>query len=182
MEGLAYRLMPYGEKGSQGFVNTEIMYERMMKGMFWRNLDKENIYYDENYRRFPYNARLSFYKLAGQLYNEGQIEKAKEVVYECLKVIPDKTIPYDITAPQFISILIKCGDKTKALEMADVLAKRADEELNYYMINNIKNEMEVQTNLYLVNQLAMIFKTEGMDKEADKYAQILLKYTGSEPE
>ena len=198
MEGLAYRLMPFKEEGAtQGFVNTDIMYERMMKGMFWRNLDREDAFYDENYRRFPYNARMSFYRLASQLYAEGvaekdtqkiftevrpidKIERAKEVVNYCFKVIPDKTIPYDVTSPQFITILLKCGDEKKALEIASTMGRRADEELNYYVKNNIKNEMEVQSNLYILNQLAVILKNEGYDKEAKKYDEIFRKYAGDQ--
>lgn len=181
MEGLAYRFMPFKEEGaSQGFVNSEIMYDRMMNGMFWRNLNSDNVYYDENYRRFPYNARLSFYRLATELYYQGQIEKAKEVINRCFEVIPDKTIPYDVTSPQFVSILIKCGDKAKALEIANTMSKRADEELNYYMKNNIRNEMEIQSNLYVLNQLAMITKSEGLTEESRKYEDIFRKYAGND--
>jgi hypothetical protein len=41
-----------------------MMYENMMKKMFWREMGNPNVYYDENYRRFPINARLHFYRLA----------------------------------------------------------------------------------------------------------------------
>ncbi|MFN0047853.1 MAG: protein O-mannosyl-transferase family [Cytophagales bacterium] len=179
MEGLAYRFMPFKEEGAtQGFVNTDIMYDRLMNGMFWRNLNKEGVYYDENYRRFPYNARLSFYRLATELYYEGKNEKAKEVINRCFEVIPDKTIPYDVTSPQFVSILLKCGDKDKALEISNVMANRADEELGYYMKNNIKNEMDVQSNLYILNQLATILKSEGLVEESRKFEDIFRKYAG----
>lgn len=182
MEGMAYRLMPFGEPGaSQGFVNTKIMYDRMMNGMAWRNLNNENVYYDENYRRFPYNSRLSFYRLASELYNEGEKEKAKEVANRCFEVMPDKTIPYDIISPQFISLLIKIGDSEKALEIAKIMGDKAEIEINYYVQNNIRQDVEVQTNLYILNQIAMILKSEGYNELADKYGKILTKYTGEEP-
>jgi len=149
-----------------------------MNGMFWRNLNKEGVYHDENYRRFPYNARLSFYRLATELYYEGKNEKAKEVINHCFEVIPDKTIPYDVTSPQFVSILLKCGDKAKAMEISNTMAKRADEELGYYIKNNIKNEMEIQSNLYVLNQLAMILKSEGLTEESRRLEEIFRKYAG----
>lgn len=179
MEGLAYRFMPFKEEGAtQGFVNTDIMYDRMMNGMFWRNLNSEKVYNDENYRRFPYNARLSFYRLATELYYEEKNEKAKEVINRCFEVIPDNTIPYDVTSPQFVSILLKCGEKDKALEICNVMAKRADEELGYYMKNNIKKEMEIQSNLYILSQLATILKSEGLAEESRKFEDIFRKYAG----
>jgi hypothetical protein len=197
MEGLAYRLMPFKEAGaSQGFVNSDIMYDRMMHQMYWRGLDKDK-YYDENYRRFPYNARMSFYRLASQLYEEGvaekanpklagevpgvdKIAKAKEVVNYCFTIIPDKTIPYDVTSPMFVSILIKCGDVEKALAMSKVMGTRADQELSYYTKNNIKNDMEIQSNLYVLNQLSIILKNEGYENEAKTYNDIFRKYAGDE--
>jgi hypothetical protein len=180
MEGLAYRLMPYKVAGaSQGFVNTDIMYDRMVKNMFWRGLDKDK-FYDENYRRFPYNARMSFYRLASELYNEGKIEKCKEVINYCFKVIPDKTIPFDVTSPMFISLWLKTGEEDRAMNMCKIMGTRADEELNYYYKNNIQNEMEIQSNLYILNQLAVILKNEGYEKEAKQYNEIFRKYAGDE--
>lgn len=188
MEGLAYRLMPFKEEGAtQGFVNTDIMYDRMMNGMFWRNLDLKGVYYDENYRRFPYASRLSFFRLASALYEEGiyendssKITKAKKVAQYCLERIPDYTIPYDITTPQFVNILLKCGEMKQALSIAQTLGTRADEELNYYLKNNTHSEMEIQTNLYILNQLATLLRAEGYIEEAKKYDSIFRKYAGDQ--
>ncbi|TAG57592.1 MAG: DUF2723 domain-containing protein [Cytophagales bacterium] len=198
MEGLAYRLMPFRTPGAtQGVVNTDIMYKRMTKDMYFRGLADDK-FYDENYRRFPYNARMSFYRLAAQLYEEGMEEKdtiklssegkpaidkiarAKEVINYCLTMIPDKSIPYDVTSPQFVGILIRCGDKSKAMEITNTMSARADEELGYYYKNNISNEMEVQSNLYILNQLATILKNENMTEEAKKVETIFEKYMGPE--
>ncbi|TAF73308.1 MAG: DUF2723 domain-containing protein [Bacteroidetes bacterium] len=180
MEGLAYRLMPYRTQGaSQGVVNTEIMYDRMMKNMYWRGLDADK-YYDENYRRFPYNARMSFYRLASALLEEGKPEKAKEVVNYCIKVIPDKSIPYDVTSPQFIAILLKAGDKAKAMEIVNTMTRRADEELGYYYKNNIRNEMEIQSNLYILNQIGVLLKEQNMPEESKKVETVFEKYIGNE--
>ncbi|MDX2188632.1 MAG: DUF2723 domain-containing protein [Bacteroidota bacterium] len=181
MEGLAYRLMPFSVEGAnQGFVNTDIMYDRMINGMSWRNMDREDTFYDENYRRFPYNARLSFYRLAAELYNEGKVDKAKEVINYCFKVIPDKAIAYDITSPSFVSILLRAGETKQALDMVNIMAKRADAELDYYFKNNIKNEMEVQTNLYILNQLVVMLKNEGYEEESKTYEAIFRKYAGDQ--
>ncbi|MBY0426258.1 MAG: DUF2723 domain-containing protein, partial [Cytophagales bacterium] len=178
MEGLAYRLLPAKVAGaSQGYVNSDIMYERMMKNYFWRNLDNATVYYDENFRRFPLNARNSFYRLATQLVKEGKNEQAKEVVLHCLKVIPDVTIPYDVYTPQFLGLLFQLGEDKKAMEIVQVMGKRADEELRYYFETNTGGvEMEIQSDLFILNQLFMALKDAGKDKEALLYEQMFNKY------
>lgn len=179
MEGLAYRLMPYRVQGAtQGTVNTEIMYQRMMKDMWWRNLDRADSYFDENYRRFPYNARLSFYRLAAALIDEGKKDKALEVIKYCMKVIPDQTIPFDVTSPQFVSILLEAGDEAAGMGIVNMMTKRADEELGYYYKNNIRNEMEIQSNLYILNQLSMVLKSLDKKDEATKVDAVFRKYAG----
>jgi hypothetical protein len=177
MEGLAMRLMPYRFVGAaDGAVNTDIMYENMMKKMYWRGLNDETRYFDENYRRFPLNSRKSFFSLAAELYNEGKTDKAKEVAHFCLNAIPDKAIPYDPYSAQFVGLLIRLGEEKKAFEIADVMTQRADEELTYFKRHKIRNEMETQSNLYILNQIVMSMKNEGKEKESAKYEAVFKKH------
>ncbi len=172
MEGLAYRLLPVKTAGaSQGRVETSIMYQRMMKDFYWRSLDDETVYYDENYRRFPLNARNSFYRLAAEFYNEGNLDKAREVIDYCFKVMPDKTIPYDVYTPQFIALYLRLKEDKKALAMCEVMIKRADDELNYYKNNKI-DTYEIQSNMYIFNQIINSLRSEGKTSEADKYNKL----------
>lgn len=162
MEGLAYRLIPVKNPPhmqGEGRVETSIMYNRMINNFFYRGLDDTTRYFDENYRRFPMNLRNSFYRLAAEFYNEGNFEKAKEVVDFCFAKIPDKTFNYDAFCVQFVQLYYKLNEKEKAQKMALVMAKRADDELNYYKQNDRKN-FEVRTNMYILNTLSNIARTE----------------------
>ncbi|MGD1842191.1 MAG: hypothetical protein ACFB0B_15035 [Thermonemataceae bacterium] len=196
-EGLAYRLMPVrlGEPTQSGnvdiFVNTDIMYDNMMKEktvqingkpfkkhMYWRNLDDPNIYYDEIYQRFTYHARNGYAALARQLLFEGKKEKAKEVVLHSLKVIPDEAIPYDIHNTQMIPVLLEVGEGKRALRLSEILGKRAEEMIDYYISQRNFNNRELTQNLYILNQIEIWLRNAKQTKEAQKYAAILKKYEG----
>jgi hypothetical protein len=178
MEGLAYRLLPAKMQGANdGYVNSDIMYERVMKGFFFRELDNPAIYYDENARRFPLNLRSSFYRLAEQLVLEGKNEKAKEVINACLTKMPDNTIPYDYFTPRFVPLLLQLGDEKAALSICDIMGNRADQELAYYMKNRKKAvNQEIEINLYVLNQIVMALKQFNKAEEAKKYEAIFTKY------
>jgi len=180
VEGLAYRLLPVKVPGAtQSFVNSDIMYENMMKKMYWREVDNPKVYYDENYRQRSFvNVRLSFSRLADQLINEGKKDKAKDVLLHCLKVIPDKSVPYDEVSASIIQPLLQVGEKKKAMEMADIMSKRADENLNYYLSGENANRREIQANLYVLNQIVTSFKSENETEAAKKYEAIFAKQYG----
>jgi hypothetical protein len=178
-EGLAYRLLPIYYKGAtQSIVNTTVMYDRLMKDMAWRNLNKAGLYLDENYRRFPLNARSAFYRLAEQLIAEGDNKRALEVINHCLKIMPDDPVNYDFYSPMFVSMLLKLGETKKADEMAKVMADRAKEELAYYTKDaNIKfHQMDIQGNLYLIQNLAVAYGQNNRSKEAEAYDAIMRQY------
>lgn len=176
VEGLVYRLLPVKVSGAtQGYINTEIMYDNMMNKMFWREMDNPDVYYDENYRRFPINARLHFWRLADQLLEEGKKDKAREVALHSLKVLPDEGIPFDEMTANMVSVLVRVGELKKAIEVADILSKRADQNLNYYTVAEPNNRREIQTSLYILNQVVSGFK-DHKQKEGDKYEKIFTKH------
>ncbi|MEY2938660.1 MAG: hypothetical protein RL062_1249, partial [Bacteroidota bacterium] len=81
LEGLAYRLTPILHKKAlnpyvDGGVNADIMYQNMMTKFQFGNMDKGNIYLDENNRRMVTNLRLQFSHLAEQLIEQGDKKRA----------------------------------------------------------------------------------------------------------
>jgi hypothetical protein len=176
VEGMVYRLLPVRVAGAtQGYVNTDIMYENMMKKMFWREMGNPNVYYDENYRRFPINARLHFYRLAETLLEEGNKDKAREVALHSLKSLPNEGVPFDEMTSNIISVLVAVGETQKAVEVSEILATRANESLEYYMTEEPGNTREIQTNLYVLNQIVSAFKDAG-NKEGEKYEAMFTKH------
>jgi hypothetical protein len=178
LEGLAYRLLPVKIPGApQGWMDTDIMFDNMMHHYFWRGLDNTKVYYDENFLRFPINARSQFYRLASQLMAEGKKEKAKEAIDFCLKVMPDASIPYDFTIPPYIPLLFKVGEEKRAMDIATILGKRSEEDLIYYTKNKIAYNRDYELCFYMLDQISRALKEAGKTKEASKYENLLIEYS-----
>jgi hypothetical protein len=178
LEGYAYRLMPVAVPGaSDGYVNSNIMYTNMTKKTFWREFDNPNTYYDETYKGPPViSARIAFFRLADQLMREGKMDKAKEVLYYSLKVIPDKSIPYDQISSNYVRFLFEVGDTKKALEIADIMATRADQALTYDKSGNGNRFGNPDSDLYILQTIIEACKEAKQTAAANKYEAIFQKH------
>ena len=176
-EGNAYRLLPISKpSGTQQFVNTDIMYDNVMNKFHFRELDNENVYYNEDYRNFVMNHRTTFNTLAKALIDEGKNEKAKEVIDASLSKMPDKAVPYDYTISETVSLLFQLEQKERAVEIAVLIGDRADEALTYYVDNNIYTGYEV---LRMINTLRLLqghLQRYGESELAKKYRDVLTKH------
>ncbi|GAB4395203.1 MAG: DUF2723 domain-containing protein [Microscillaceae bacterium] len=173
-EGLALRLMPFRVVGAnQGFTNTDVMYKNLTERFYYRELDNPNSYYDENYQRFTINLRKAFVELAQGLLEEGKSEKAKKVVTFCLAKIPDQVIPYDVYSVDFVDVLFRVKQSKKAQEIAGVMGRRADEMLRYQANREAPDEVEISTNLHILQRLSLIMEENKQPKEAKKFKDML---------
>ncbi len=188
LEGYAYRLLPIKvSQGDDGFANTDIMYDNMLKKMAWRGMDNPNVYYDsETYLKVPIiTARLAFLRLADQLVREEKKTKAKEVLDYANKVLPDNVIPYDQLCTNYVMYYFEVGDSKKAMEIAETITKRADGNLAYFtqkagqksaewMPDNIQDYL--QTNLRNLQVIANICSRNNQEAAAKRYEAIYNKY------
>jgi tetratricopeptide (TPR) repeat protein len=151
LEGLAYRLTPILHPRSEnpnleGGVGTDQMYHKMMDLFRWGNMDKYDIYMDENNRRMTSNLRLQFSHLADALVNEGKKDEAIKVLDRCLEVMPEKTVPYD--QPQIMwqlaEIYYDAGDSVKALNLSKRLIELGKEDLAFYNSLDLPNREKIQ--------------------------------------
>jgi hypothetical protein len=177
VEGMVYRLLPVKVADAKdGYVNTDIAYKNMLTKTFWRNMDNEKVYYNEFYTGSPViSARIAFVKLAGQLIQEGKKDKAKNVLDYAMKVLPNKSIPYDQVSTNFISLFLEIGDKKSAIEIADTISQRDDDNLNYYLKQKNRNSQEINTNLYELQMISQAFKDSSLP-ESKKYEAIFDKH------
>ncbi|GAB3201632.1 hypothetical protein ABID22_001429 [Pontibacter aydingkolensis] len=178
LEGLANRVIPVrttGE-GSQGYVNKEVMYENMMKKFQFRNFSREDIFYDENYYRFSANARDKFGKLAAAYLEAGDDARAKEIMDYCFEVMPEKSVPYDYYTPQFIPLYHAIGEEQKAKEIMDSMVQKSTKALDYYFTKGALFDMEIQTNMIILQQLVGIAEELGMDDRAQQLQQQFMQY------
>jgi hypothetical protein len=162
LEGYAYRLMPFKIPGANdGYVNSTIMSENILKKMFWRGLDNDKIYYHGDfYLGIPsVTARLSVYRLADQLVREGNLPQAKKVLDYLEQKMPDKVIPYDQFSASMVELYINVGDAASALKMAKRIVDRDNQLLDYYLDGRYgSHERDVQIAIYEMNLVVSALK------------------------
>jgi tetratricopeptide (TPR) repeat protein len=161
LEGLAYRLVPIKTVNSNvnlsGRVATGIMYDNMMNKFEWGNMDKEDIYLDENNIRMTTNLRLQFSNLAEALIEKGQNDSAKAALDKSLEVMPDRTVPYSRVLLPTIEEYYELGEYEIANEITDTLFSRYEEELNYYLSLDIEFGPSVQEDMQIANYMLQRF-------------------------
>jgi len=161
----------------QNQVNTEVMYENVMNKFRWRELDNPKSYYNtEDYKDKAISVHRSYLNsLAESLIAENKIEKAKKVLLKSLEVMPDKAVPFGIYNAESVSLLFAVGENEKALEVAGILSKRADEELSYLTRKGITNR-DTYINLRTLDLLRNTMKSMGQTEEAQALEEIFLQH------
>jgi hypothetical protein len=178
LEGYAYRLMPFKIPGANdGYVNTQIMSDNILKKMYWKGLDNEKIYYHGDfYLGIPsVTARLSVYRLADQLVREGNYAKAKKVLDYLDQKMPDKVIPYDQFSASMVELYIAVGDAKSALKIAKRMVDRDDQLLDYYLDGRYSShERDVQIAIYEMNLVVSALKASKVNP--GKYQALEAKF------
>ncbi len=180
-EGSTYRLLPIYNPTDERYVNTSIMYENLMNKSAWRELDNPDVYFNtEDYQQRSITPfRSQFNTLAEALYNEGDREKAKEVIFKSLEIMPDASVPYDFTVAQSVDLLVRLGEKEKAIEIAKIVAERNVAWIEYYLATPNELDMnEIRVNLFLLNSASRSLAQAGDAALSQEYTQKLEKYYG----
>lgn len=173
-EGICYRLLPVNS--SRPLVNKELMYENMMEKFSWINLDKEDIYYSEDYRGFCQNMRSAFNTLAQEYIAAGDLATARDILIKCIEVIPNATIPYDYFSTLQVGMLFEVGEKELAIDIAKKSGTYATQSLDYMIVKASTDEMEIQRQLIILNGLVNAFKSAGEKELATEYQELFDKY------
>lgn len=180
-EGNAYRILPIRNpyRDRERLVDTEKAYDNMINKFKYRGLDDEKLYFSEDYRGFVLNHRSSLNDLAQALIDEDKMEKANTVLEFSLTKMPDRVIPYDITAPTTVELLFQVGQKEKAIEVAKLSGDRADEMIAYLIEENYGMSMEVRRNAFILNSLQRTLYENGEMELGKKYEDALNKHLAS---
>jgi hypothetical protein len=169
-EGNAYRILPvYNPRpfNQLELVNTKVSYENMLKKFQFRNVDNPKVYYNQDYRNFILNHRSSFNSLAQFLILQGDTAKAREVLLYSMAKMPDVSVPYDYTNAQTVEMLFEVGEKEKALEISNIMARRSDELASYY-IRKRDFGRELQVNVVILGELQRVLHQYGESELAAK--------------
>ncbi len=190
-EGLAYRVVPARNQNGRGYpVNTEVMYENVMDKFTWTNLDDPSIYYTQDYLGFVLNSRSTFNTLAQDLINEGDFERASEVLKRCLEVMPHESVPFDEFSAQQVDLFLeiasyKTGSSSDfgeieeaqlANHVAENVSQWASGWLEVYLTSNSSNPYELQRKIVVLNEIARAYRANGDNENAAKYEELFNKY------
>jgi hypothetical protein len=148
-------------------VNTKVSYENMLKKFQFRNTNDPKVYYNQDYRNMFLNHRSSFNALAEFLILEGDTARAKDVIFFGLEKMPDKSVPFDFTNAQTVSMLFEIGEKEKALEIANLMSARSDELATYY-IKERSYGRDLQMNVAILGELQRVLYQYGEAELAKK--------------
>jgi hypothetical protein len=178
LEGYTFRLLPVRVPGTtDGYVNTDVMYDNMMNKTFWREMNNPKTYYDDTYLGSPVaSGRIAFLRLAGQLIAENRLKDAKKVVNKAMTVMPDDTIPYDQFSAGFVGMLFDVGEDKKALDSARTMALRSDENLTWAKDNGGQRTRDVNVDLYILQTIVQECKRAGKEVETQKYDAMFRKH------
>ncbi|MBQ9214654.1 MAG: DUF2723 domain-containing protein [Bacteroidales bacterium] len=188
LEGLAYRLVPYntehGETGEIGEVSSEIMYDNVMNKMSWGRMNEPDVSIEENNRRqfAIIDLRNTLSRLAFQLSEEGQMNKAQEVMKKCLDLMPKDKFPYDYKMLTVINALYASKMETTAekvsMEMADDFFATTS-WLSSLASDGFNEDREYNLCMTIVGYLARIASENGSDKTAEYIDKLYQQISGS---
>lgn len=175
-EGNAYRVLPvYNPDPNVDFVNTEVAFENMTKKFQYRGLDDASIYYTQDYRSFVQNHRSSFNTLAQALIAKGDTAKARETLIFSLTNMPDAGVRYDFTNAQMVELLLEVGEKEKALEIANLMGQRFDDQATYYY-NKGELGRDFQLPMFLLGEMQRVLYAYGENDTAKKLEDLYNKH------
>jgi hypothetical protein len=150
-EGMAYRLVPIKKQGrgdgNPGYVNSDILYKRMMEDFHWGGMDKHEIYMDETNRRMTMSLRITFSRLADQLIAENKLDKAKLALDKAFEVMPEENVPYDYFVMFLAENYYAIGEFERANEIVSRLVDIYEKEVIYFQSLEPKYAATVKNDL-----------------------------------
>lgn len=134
LDGLAYKLVPIKTERPNGFemgrIDTDLMYD-IVKNWDWGNSGDPDIYHDTQTRIQGVTFRGNLARLMEALVNEGEIEKAKEVIDISMANMPIDQYGYYTLVEPFVDGYYKVGETTKARALFERLKVKYQERLDY---------------------------------------------------
>jgi hypothetical protein len=174
LEGLVYKLVPIrtpvnpNNPYQMGRIDAEKMYT-IVKKWDWGNADSPDIYHDPETRKNSISFRSNISRLAEALIDEGQADKAIEVLDLAMSKIPLQTFGYYSLLTPFVEAYYRAGNPAKAQDLMRQLSKGYREYMNYYAGVSLDDQYSMSTELLAyVERYRSLVETlvQGRDFEA----------------
>ncbi len=137
LDGVTYKLVPIQTPVNprnpfdMGRIDTDKMYD-IVKGWDWGNMEDPNIYHDPETRKNSITYRSNLARLSEALLNEGDKERAKEIIDLAIEKMPVDYYGYYTLLEPFISGYFEVGEPEKARQLWEQVAVKYQENLRYY--------------------------------------------------
>lgn len=161
-EGVAYRYTPFdykkwGDVNEEGghVVDTEKLYENVMRKYKYGGLEMPGIYLDETNMRLCYSHRRLFALLATRLIKQGDEARAKEVLTYCEEVLPAYNVPevYESGSFDMATAYVALGDHVQAIALLKHLTAEAEDYIHWgFSLGDRRMKMVAQTCIYKFQQ------------------------------
>lgn len=147
-QGFTYKFVPIqsNNSGETGFVDADDMYEQI-KNYEWSNFNDPNAYFDPTSTNNILTYRNVITRTARALVENGEKQKAKEIVDLLEEKIPYKMYPEGISLFSLIPIYQSLGEDAKATELKTFLTQRLEEETAYYNSLNTYDKSTVYNDI-----------------------------------
>jgi hypothetical protein len=174
-DGLVYRLTDQKTDSNSvletGLVDSESLYNKLMKKCNWDNLADPSINFDWHHRRMfaSMQIRSAFYRLALKLSEENKTERALEVLEKAHKTISLRNWPVDYQSILMAALYTINGRKQLGETRFRELAASLEEWMRYFITFNPVERKSIsydaEYRLYMYQ--ALIEKAQGTLSEAE---------------
>jgi hypothetical protein len=141
-EGMTYRFVPFESKTDEIQIDYELAYNNMMNKAVFQGAGKKGIYYDEENRRRLNLMRLAYAQAAIQFVNNGEKEKARNLLHHIDDACDEHDFPYGMTssrgnshdaiASRFLYACVAADDAALAKKVAISLKTDLVQQISYY--------------------------------------------------
>ncbi|MDR1666763.1 MAG: DUF2723 domain-containing protein [Bacteroidales bacterium] len=138
LDGTAYRLVPFKTDSRNefftGHIASGMLYHRLMNEFHWGRFERPDAWIDRQSLRSMgiVRARHLYTRLALQLIEENQRERAVETLDRALTLFPPDKLPYDYYSLFQADALYLAGQTDKANDVLSGFARRCLDELRYF--------------------------------------------------
>jgi hypothetical protein len=171
LEGMVYKFIPVKADGyikGMGGVNARKSYGLLTEKFKWGNLNKPGVLVDRESMRNTLLPKNNYIRVAEQLLEDGEPEKAVAVADACLKYFPNEKIPFDFYMIPLLKVYYEAGATDKGNNLLQEMADRYNQDIDYYA--SLKPEVfaayqeEMSQAYSAVRRLIMIAEDYGQDE------------------
>lgn len=134
-EGFVMRLVPYKTAKKHGYINSEILYDKLINKFSWTTLEnKHQVFIDYNALRIMrvMETETVFLKLANVLIKENKFDKAETVLDKFIRILPYNYSEYNYLMLAVAKKYIKIGKVKKANKLISSTIKLCKKDIKYY--------------------------------------------------